>query len=111
MASKPPYEMDMEFAPNNIHNPKDEGNALHHTMGVHGFADFFSTEVFHLVLHNPTTAYRLQKFSQSHYCGENMEFLEKVCIHVYVGVCRLHDQSFNGNVWNTHMDWRNMDNS
>ena len=47
--------------------------------GVHGFADFFSSEVFHLVLHNPTTAYRLQKFSQSHYCGENMEFLEKVC--------------------------------
>ena len=44
--------------------------------GLHGFADFFSGEVFSLVLHNPTTAYQLLKFSQSHYCGENMEFLE-----------------------------------
>ena len=44
--------------------------------GLHGFADFFSTEVFSLVLHNPTTAYQLLKFSRSHYCGENMEFLE-----------------------------------
>ena len=54
---------------------KDNGLQL---FGAHGFADFFSTEVFHLVLHNPTTAYRLQKFSQTRHCGENMEFLEKV---------------------------------
>lgn len=45
-----------------------------------GLADFFSQEVFHIVLHNPTTAHRLLKFSQARMCGENMEFLEKVRI-------------------------------
>ena len=45
-----------------------------------GLADFFSTEVFQIVLHNPTTAHRLLKFSQARMCGENMEFLEKVYI-------------------------------
>ncbi len=43
-----------------------------------GLADFFSSEVFQIVLHNPTTAHRLLKFSQARMCGENMEFLEKV---------------------------------
>lgn len=43
-----------------------------------GLADFFSSEVFHIVLHNPATAHRLLKFSQARMCGENMEFLEKV---------------------------------
>jgi hypothetical protein len=42
--------------------------------------DFFSEEVFSVVLHNPTTAHRLLRFSQSRACGENMEFLQKVCI-------------------------------
>ncbi len=46
----------------------------------HGLADFFSQEVFQIVLHNPTTAHRLLKFSQARMCGENMEFLEKVCL-------------------------------
>ena len=46
--------------------------------GVNGLADFFSQEVFRIVLHNPTTAHRLLKFSQARMCGENMEFLEKV---------------------------------
>lgn len=41
-------------------------------------ADFFSPEVFRIVLHNPTTAHRLLRFSQARMCGENMEFLEKV---------------------------------
>lgn len=41
-------------------------------------ADFFSPEVFQIVLHNPATAHRLHKFSQARMCGENMEFLEKV---------------------------------
>ena len=45
-----------------------------------GLADFFSSEVFQIVLHNPTTAHRLLKFSQARMCGENMEFLEKVRI-------------------------------
>lgn len=43
-----------------------------------GLADFFSGEVFQIVLHNPTTAHRLFKFSKARMCGENMEFLEKV---------------------------------
>lgn len=41
-------------------------------------ADFFSPEVFQIVLHNPTTAHQLLKFSQTRFCGENMEFLDKV---------------------------------
>jgi hypothetical protein len=40
--------------------------------------DFFSPEVFRVVLHNPTTAHRLLRFCQSRACGENMEFLQKV---------------------------------
>ena len=40
--------------------------------------DFFAGEVFQIVLHNPTTAHQLLKFSQSRLCGENMEFLQKV---------------------------------
>lgn len=48
-------------------------------VGATGLADFFSAEVFQIVLHNPTTAHQLLKFSQSRFCGENMEFLEKVC--------------------------------
>lgn len=43
-----------------------------------GLADFYSSEVFQIVLHNPATAHRLLKFSQARMCGENMEFLEKV---------------------------------
>jgi len=47
-------------------------------MGSNALADFFSAEVFQIVLHNPTTAHQLLKFSQSRFCGENMEFLEMV---------------------------------
>jgi hypothetical protein len=43
------------------------------------FTDFFSSEIFHLVLRNPTTAHRFLKFCQSRDCGENIEFLQKVC--------------------------------
>lgn len=45
-----------------------------------GLADFFGGEVFRIVLHNPTTAHRLKKFSQARMCGENMEFLEQVML-------------------------------
>lgn len=45
------------------------------------FADFFGAEVFQLVLHNPTTAHQMLKFSRARFCGENLEFLEKVCPH------------------------------
>ncbi|TKA61050.1 hypothetical protein B0A49_10953 [Cryomyces minteri] len=49
-----------------------------HSSSVRGVADFFSPEVFRIVLHNPTTAHQLLKFSQARFCGENLEFLEKV---------------------------------
>ena len=45
-------------------------------------ADALSPEVFQIVLHNPTTAHRLLKFSQARMCGENMEFLEKVGVEL-----------------------------
>lgn len=40
--------------------------------------DFFSSEIFHIVLHNPTTAHRFLRFCQSRACGENIEFLQRV---------------------------------
>ena len=40
--------------------------------------DFFSSRVFQIVIHNPTTAHRFLKYCQSRACGENMEFLQKV---------------------------------
>lgn len=50
--------------------------------------DFFSSEVFHIVLHNPATAHRFLKFCQSRACGETIEFLQRVWIrHLYS--CRL----------------------
>ena len=41
--------------------------------------DYFSPEVFQMVIHNPTTAHRFLKFCQSRNCGENLSFLQKVC--------------------------------
>jgi hypothetical protein len=47
--------------------------------------DFFSSEVFQIIIHNPTTAHRFLKFCQTRACGENMEFLQKViCISTLV---------------------------
>jgi hypothetical protein len=46
--------------------------------GNQAMTDFFSSEVFQLVIHNPTTAHRFLRFCQSRACGENMEFLQKV---------------------------------
>ena len=40
--------------------------------------DFFGTEIFQMVLHNPTACHQLTKFAQTRLCGENMEFLEQV---------------------------------
>lgn len=45
-----------------------------------GVADIFSPEIFQIVLHNPTTSHQLLRYSQSRFCGENMEFLEKASI-------------------------------
>lgn len=46
--------------------------------GAGNFADFFSPEVFYIVLHNPTTAHRFLKFCQSRSSSEDLEFLQKV---------------------------------
>jgi hypothetical protein len=46
--------------------------------GSQNMPDFFSSEIFQVVLHNPTTAYQLLKFSESRLCSENVEFLAKV---------------------------------
>ncbi|KAI4206888.1 MAG: hypothetical protein LQ348_000781 [Seirophora lacunosa] len=62
--------------PTSFSIPKQNGSL--HDRGGGGMADFFSPEVFQIVLHNPATAHRLHKFSQARMCGENMEFLEKV---------------------------------
>ena len=43
-----------------------------------GLPDFFSQEIFNIVLHNPTTSHQLRRFCDSRFCGENMAFLEKV---------------------------------
>jgi hypothetical protein len=49
------------------------------TVGANGnLTDFFSSEVFQIVLHDPTTAHRFLRFCQSRACGENIEFLQKV---------------------------------
>lgn len=40
--------------------------------------DFFSQQVFQVVLHNPATAHHLLKFSENRVCSENVEFLAKV---------------------------------
>ena len=61
-----------------------------------GLADFFSTEVFQIVLHNPTTAHRLLKFSQARMCGENMEFLEKVSRRGVDCICMANTEPLTG---------------
>jgi hypothetical protein len=40
--------------------------------------DFFSYEIFQIVLRDPATSRRLLQFSQARCCGENIEFLGKV---------------------------------
>lgn len=40
--------------------------------------EFFSSSIFNVVLHNPTTAHQLLKFSETRLCSENVEFLAKV---------------------------------
>ena len=68
---------DNNSPPSSFSMPKHNGVGDRGANG-NGLADFFSPEVFQIVLHNPTTAHRLLKFSQARMCGENMEFLEKV---------------------------------
>lgn len=54
--------------------PQPVGNGSTRT----GLPDFFSQEIFHIVLHNPTTSHQLRRFCDSRFCGENIAFLEKV---------------------------------
>lgn len=63
-------EVMAEVAPSSSHSMNGGGS--------HGLTDFFNTEIFQIVLHNPTTAHRLLKFCETRFCSENMEFLEKV---------------------------------
>lgn len=49
-------------------------------------ADFFSPQVFEIVLRNPTTAHQFKKFAQTRLCSENIEFLERVCMYRSVAV-------------------------
>lgn len=78
---------DYNAPPSSYSVPKQHGSL---DKSANGLADFFSTEVFQIVLHNPTTAHRLLKFSQARMCGENMEFLEKVgpAAHLQIGLAR-----------------------
>ncbi len=48
------------------------------SLRLSNLTDFFSPEIFHIVLQNPTTAHRFLRFCQNRACGENMEFLQKV---------------------------------
>ena len=73
----------MDDIPNGNSNGNDNASILSAQRTVQmsnwGVADFFGPEIFQIVLHNPTTSHQLLRFSQSRMCGENMEFLEKVC--------------------------------
>lgn len=73
---------DYNAPPSSFSMPKHAGAV---DRGGNPLADFFSSEVFQIVLHNPATAHRLLKFSQARMCGENMEFLEKVRSHPVAG--------------------------
>ena len=92
--SKDPYNnsgdelsRDYNAPPSSYSAPKQHGGF---DRSANGLADFFSTEVFQIVLHNPTTAHRLLKFSQARMCGENMEFLEKVSVAAHQFVYLAH---------------------
>lgn len=83
---------DFNFGPLNSSNrmePRDEGKHSPGQLVATGpsnsfttkdaaIAEFFSQKTFQLVLHNPTTAHQLHKFSQDRLCGESMAFLKKV---------------------------------
>ncbi|KAL8388863.1 hypothetical protein RB595_008985 [Gaeumannomyces hyphopodioides] len=43
--------------------------------------DFFGPGLFQVVLNSPTTAHQLQKYCESRFCGENMEFLQHIDLY------------------------------
>ena len=69
------------------HSPEEElssGPAKSLTSKDAQIVEFFSQKTFQMVLHNPTTAHQLLRFSNDRLCGENMEFLRKVRCHLRV---------------------------
>ncbi len=85
--NSPPRGMDTVSSRNASVRQSEEGSASSRTgtgttLNSSGLgsnmADFFSSEIFNIVIHNPTTAHRFLRFCQSRACGENMEFLQKV---------------------------------
>ncbi|KAK9791464.1 hypothetical protein SCARD494_07647 [Seiridium cardinale] len=57
--------------------PTDRRSIVSHSSSTR-LPDFFSYEIFQVVLHNPATAHQLLKFSETRVCSENIEFLNKV---------------------------------
>jgi hypothetical protein len=53
-----------------------EGASATHSVTA---SNFFSLEVFQIVLHNPATSYQMEKFCNERRCGENISFLLMVC--------------------------------
>ena len=77
--NSPSQEMANGHSPtSNGHNPNHPVKPPFARATTNDVADFFNPEIFQVVLHNPTTSYQMLRFSQSRFCGENMEFLEKV---------------------------------
>jgi hypothetical protein len=54
---------------------------------------FFGSNIFQMVLRNPVTAHRFMRFCQDRECGENMEFLKKVCLISVLMVLAVHADS------------------
>lgn len=57
--------------------PADRRSIVSHASSSR-LPDFFSYEIFQVVLRNPTTAHQLLKFSETRLCSENIDFLNKV---------------------------------
>ncbi|KAK8120491.1 hypothetical protein PG999_004611 [Apiospora kogelbergensis] len=60
-----------------INKPPSHNGSLS-SGGSSRLPDFFSQQVFQVVLHNPATAHHLLKFSENRVCSENVEFLAKI---------------------------------
>lgn len=63
-----------QTAPSSVHSQPHSHFQTH----LATMPDFLGNGIFQVVLHNPTTAFQLLKFSESRLCAENVEFLTKV---------------------------------
>lgn len=81
-----PQKLDLNLSPINESSSYEQSVSTQPTSvtaySTTRLADFFSPDVLHIVLHNPTTAHQLRKFARSRLCGENLDFLEKVSAQV-----------------------------